>query len=100
MTRIIEKFEVSNNNEHFGDADPQLFDTLEEAESYREELIEEIIELHREEELRTFWESDEGKEVLEETEESVINDGLRQEAKEAINITIINVKNQKNKVIK
>jgi len=78
------KYEVYNCNESFGDPLPQVFATLEEAEQYREGVIEEIIEVNRAIELQAFWDSDEGKEAIQEIEEEYLNNGLRQEAKEAI----------------
>lgn len=80
------KWKVINNNPEFGDECAEYFDSLEEAEVYREEVLEEIIALHTEEALREFYESQEGQEAVSEMEEEVLNNGLRQEAKEAIDI--------------
>jgi len=77
------KYKVYNTSEYFGDACPRFFASLEEAETAREEMIEDIVELFREEELTKYRESDDYQSDL---EEQFITNTLRQEAKEAMEI--------------
>ena len=85
------KYKVYNNSEYFGDKLPEYVEGISNAESMREQIIESLIELHREEALREFYDSDEGKQIIGDIEERFINDGLREEVKDAIVIEEVGV---------
>ncbi len=86
------KYKVLNNDSYLGDAVPVYFDSVEEAEKHRELIIERLIESFREEAIRDFreeYECERDVAIEEVSDEWIIDNTLRQQVKEAIEIVKI-----------